>query len=144
MLGEEKQCYCSNGEGEKSQVVVPCKSFLWQGLLLGLGCFHCCFFPLPLKLVLSIIYEKLNLDILLGSDKPSLELWPPAAVCGCILGPAKIRWWQLRWSHGTVCYLHFEVKKKEHCTEAKVSQRRLIVWSQWKGAAWARKAEYTQ
>lgn len=58
----------------KSQVVVPCKSFLWQGLLLGLGCFHCCFFPLPLKLVLSIIYEKLNLDILLGSDKPCLEL----------------------------------------------------------------------
>lgn len=58
----------------KSKVVVPCKSFLCQGVLLGFGRFVVVSSPFPLKLVLSLIYEKLNLDILLGNDKPSLEL----------------------------------------------------------------------
>lgn len=38
--------------------------------------------------------------------------------------------------------LHSEVEKEEYYTEVKVTQGKLIGLSQWKGAVWARKAEY--
>lgn len=144
VLVGKKLYYHSHGEEEK-QNSYSLQNHSQPGLLLGLCCFCCCFFPTFIKAgSISYFWQYKRGYFRWGNVKPSPELWPATAACGCVLGPAKIRGWRLGWSHGTVCHLHSAPEKEENSADRKVSQGRLLVQSQWKGDVWARKAEYTQ
>lgn len=71
----------------KSKILILCYSFLSQGSCWVYVAFVVVSSPLSLKLLPSLISEKISLDIL----DEAMANHPWNSACGCVVGPAKIR-----------------------------------------------------
>lgn len=119
----EFNCFCENnivlkcgssGKGKVKQLfpvkALPDRSSCWASV-------DCVQFFLPVELVVYLIYEKLNLVISVGNDKPSLELRSAIAICCCVLGLAKMRGRQLKCCSSTDRFWFWCQKRQEKSSE---------------------------